>query len=277
MKAMMMIPEAYAARLETLPTMPEPAQRVLAMLKDPTTTAQDLQNVIEHDQSLAASVLRLANSSLFAPRQRVANLSLAIMRIGFFRLRSLVLTTVVSGLRSLVPGKATAQRNQLWQHSVRAALAARTLAECLGLEWSEEAFVFGLLHDCGRQVLLALETDDYIALMSESENDLPLPERERIMLGVTHEEIGAALMKQWNMPRALIVTCGSHHGDQQFEGPDSAVVALIALADRIVSPENGESIEPAAAALGIEPDQVEPLVEAVQRTIHEHGDDLMAL
>ncbi len=275
MKAMMMIPEAYAARLETLPTMPEPAQRVLRMLKEPTTTAQDLQHVIERDQSLAASVLRLANSSLFAPRQRVANLSMAIMRIGFFRLRSLVLTTVVSGLRSLVPGKATSQRNQLWQHSVRTALAARTLADRLGLEWSEEAFVFGLLHDCGRQVLLALETDDYLELMAEHDERLPLPARERNKLGVTHEEIGAALMKQWNMPRSLIITCGSHHGDQQFEGPDSAVVALIALADRIVSPENSESLEPAATALGIEHEQLEELTEAIQQTIHEHGGELV--
>lgn len=260
--------EALVARIGSLPTMPQAAARALELLREPDTTADDLRAVIETDASLAAAVLRLANSSLFGPAQATAKLSHAIMLIGFYRLRSLTLASVVSGLRSLTPDDAAAEHDMLWNHALDAALAARALGERAGLEWSEEAFVAGLMHDCGRQILLVLEPELYCSLIHDAGGRLPSVAREKEAMGVSHEDAGAALMRLWKMAPQVVQAVGSHHGPGSFEGQHGGLVALVALADRIMEPsEEEESLEEPLALLDMQDLDPDELRHEVQESV----------
>lgn len=273
----MATPEAIAARIASLPTMPEVAHRALDLLRDPDTSADELRRVIESDPSLAASVLRLANSSLFGPARPTASLTHAIVLIGFSRLRSLTLATVVSGLRGLVPERASAERDLIWLHSVNTALAARALSVRAGLQWSDEAFVAGLMHDCGRQVLLSLHTDEYRELIFAAHGDMPTIDAERDRLGITHEEAGGALMRQWKMAPQLVLSVSSHHGPQSFEGPHGAMLALVALADRLMEPGLGESPAAPAEYVGLSVADFDVMRREIQREISDSRLELLAL
>lgn len=273
----MATPEAIAARIAGLPTMPDVAQRALEMLREPDTSADDLRRVIEADPSLAASVLRLANSSLFGPARPTASLTHAIVLIGFSRLRSLTLATVVSGLRGLVPQRAAAERDLIWLHSVNTALAARALSVRAGLQWSEEAFVAGLMHDCGRQVLLALEADAYCELIHAANGEMPKVAAERERLGVSHEEAGGALMRQWRMAPQLVMSVSSHHGPQSFEGPHGATLALVALADRLMEPGLGEDPAAPAEHVGLAVPDFDVMRREIQREISDSRVELLAI
>ena len=61
-------------------------------MRSRNASAQDVARILSSDPALAVSVLRLANSAYFGPRNRIGDLTQAIVRIGFQALRNLVLT-----------------------------------------------------------------------------------------------------------------------------------------------------------------------------------------
>ena len=71
----MLVGEIEADRLE-LPVLPETAAAVMEAVRDENTGARRLADIIERDQSLAAHLLRVANSAAFNRGQCLSTLSL---------------------------------------------------------------------------------------------------------------------------------------------------------------------------------------------------------
>ncbi|MBP7146464.1 MAG: HDOD domain-containing protein [Acidobacteria bacterium] len=256
-------PGVWAAEL---PPMPSVAGQALLLLQDPDTTADQLRAVIECDPALTATVLRLANSALFTLLKPVTTLKQAIILIGFLRLRSLIFTSVASRLRDAIPPEATEQRWLIWEHAIVTALGARYLVEKRGEDWYEEAFICGLLHDCGRLVLLGQKTDDYVDLMLQSGGALPLPGPERQRIGIDHQQIGRMLLEQWNLGPLLAETAGAHHGTDLEASPHAVRLAPVVLTDRLFENASEDPI-PAAARLGYKAEKLDELSLDVRRSI----------
>ena len=60
--------------LKDLPTLPQVAQRVVALSQDPNTSYRDLKTVILPDPPLAAKVMMMANSAFFHRRKQAKTL-----------------------------------------------------------------------------------------------------------------------------------------------------------------------------------------------------------
>jgi putative nucleotidyltransferase with HDIG domain len=255
--------------------MPQAASRVLDLLNSPDTTAEDLQRVIETDPGLTTAVLRLVNSALFNLRQRITTVSHAITLLGFLRLRSLTLATVVAGLKSIAPGSAADLRDRVWEHSVNVAIGSRWLADELGVGWSEEAFVCGLLHDCGRFLMLARQPHAYVALF-ENGGRLPTSIEESEQLGADHASLGGALLERWNQAPQIIEVVRGHH-DAEPQGEHADLVRLVGLVDELVEAEPGEASKSAAEGLGIDADAVGDLRLGILRAALEQRQELLSL
>ena len=72
-----------------MPILMRSAGAVLAHCSDPSCGAARLSAQIELDQALTGHILRMANSVAYAPEKRVTTLGLAIMRLGFDRVKEL--------------------------------------------------------------------------------------------------------------------------------------------------------------------------------------------
>src|SRR5262249_36603395 len=83
--------------VQSLPPAPRGAQRMLVAINRDDVSLKALSALIERDQSLAARLLRLANSALFAVRTKVTGISQAVTLLGFARVRDLVLGLSVWG------------------------------------------------------------------------------------------------------------------------------------------------------------------------------------
>ncbi|HHN75166.1 MAG TPA: HDOD domain-containing protein [Acidobacteria bacterium] len=271
-------PDQVASRIGELPPMPAAASKVLKLLNEQETTGEDLRKVIETDPGLTTSVLRLVNSALFNLPQRITTLSHAIMLLGFLRLRSLTLASVVAGLKGLIPPAAAQARDVVWEHSVNVAVAARALSTRANLAWSEEAFVAGLLHDTGRMVLLVCEPDAYVAMIQAGEGTLPDPPQEQERIGLDHQQVGRLLLGSWNLAPQLVSAVGGHHGNDFQADDHGALVALVGLADRLMSmrPRLEEARQP-AKHLGFDVDRLEELQQEIRETVHDERGELLAL
>ena len=113
-----------------LPTSPTVVASVMGMTKDLNTDVTKLSRVLSSDQSLTAKVLRLSNSPFYGRMRGVATLDEAIMILGFFTIRSLVVASSAYSMFNL--GGQGGLEYRLWNHSLAAAMCARLTARRTG-------------------------------------------------------------------------------------------------------------------------------------------------
>jgi|SRR6266511_2535566 len=122
--------------------------------------------------------------------------------MGYKTVQSLVITASTETLhRSTNVGF---KDKRLWEHALGVALAARFLAQECRYASVEEAFLGGLLHDIGKVALDSNLGERYQAMDERVYNeDYTFLEAEQEMLGYDHMEVGALMIKNWNMSPAL--------------------------------------------------------------------------
>ena len=86
----------FINRVKHLPPAPRILPELLALLRQSDIDSSRVVQLISFDPALTASVLQLSNSSFFAAGTPVADLSEAVMRLGFRPLFQLVVAAKAS-------------------------------------------------------------------------------------------------------------------------------------------------------------------------------------
>ncbi len=222
--------------LRGLPSPPALYRQIVDALERETVSQKQLADLVGRDMGLAAKLLQLANSAFFGATRRVATPAHAIQILGSELLRALVLS---QGIVVQLTGKAGGQGIQaLWDHGMRAALAARYLAGDLGLgkPSEDEAFTAGLLHHVGMLVLaMRLGT---VERELAREGGVSGPARlaaERRRLGATHAEIGAYLLALWGLPDSIVEPVAFHHQPDLVDQQAASVVTVVHMASALTA------------------------------------------
>lgn len=199
-------------RLGELPSLPAVYQRVRDALNDPAGSIECVARIIETDPSMTARLLRVANSALYGLPGKVESVLRALTIIGTAGTHQLVLTTSVISVFRDLPLGAVSMRS-FWEHGIACGIAARAVARNLCLSDPERYYLAGLLHDIGRLPLFILEPHTMSrALQSHREHQGHLWEFEQQLFGLTHAELGAALLDQWGIPGIYRQAAALHHG-----------------------------------------------------------------
>jgi HD-like signal output (HDOD) protein len=224
--------EDLVAGVEDLLSLPDAAIRLNAVLTDPDTSANDIADIVSLDPALAARVLRAVNSAYFGLRGRVDTITKAITMIGTSELHSLVLATSAALAFRNISSKLI-DMESFWQHSVRAALAARGFAESGSLRrHRERVFLSALMHDVGQLVLYHQLPEISTRILQAVKTGRAQDEVEHELLGFTHAEVGALLLERWNLPTSLTMPVRFHH--RYDEASDFArEAALIHIGSRV--------------------------------------------
>ena len=83
-----------------------------------------------------------------------------------------------------------------WCHSIATGLGSKIVAETIEEYEVEYYFVLGLLHDIGRLVMCdKIPEKVEVTLEMAKEEDEPLFEKERRILGFDHADVGGALLR----------------------------------------------------------------------------------
>lgn len=222
---------AIIRRIDDLPTLPRTVFRITEMINNPRSSARDLAQVITDDQVLTARLLRLVNSSFYGFPQRITTITRAIVLIGFDAIRHLLLTTSVFDIFSDRRRDLSATRENLWDHSLGCAVAAKVIGKTIRHPKIEELFVCALLHDIGKIVLMVYAPEDYEAVARLAvARDCLLIEAEAEVLGYTHVETGRLLAERWNLPSMVAEVVYAHHAPHAA-GDFVREAAVVHLAD----------------------------------------------
>ncbi len=190
--------------------LPSVARKVLELVGSDSTSNVELCRVIERDQTISASILKIANSAFYGLRQEVTSLNQAIVILGFNALKDLVITISTK----LQYKKFGITEQMMWDHSIGAAIAARHIVEGRGRDLEEIAFLGGLMHDFGKVVMNNEAPEVFLEVMQEIYNDGCEPiEAEQRTFGYTHSEIGSSVLREWGFPSVLADILDYHHLD----------------------------------------------------------------
>jgi diguanylate cyclase (GGDEF)-like protein len=228
---------------------------------------------------LTAQVLRIVNSPLFGLRRQVTSLDQAAAYLGISGVRTVSLGFSLS--KGLLRSAWRDIRGELlWKRSVLAAAVAREIADAANVVQKEEAFLGALLQDIGILALRELLGAEYEALLAEKGQDhLQLVSAENELLGDSHAEVGAWLLRHWGLPEIFSQLALASHGELSDNGDDEAMplydcVALSGpLAEAWIAPRQSESNESRVAEirdrLGIEEQNFEKALGRVVEALPE--------
>ncbi len=222
--------EQFISRLKakTLPSLPLTVVALGEAVQDERCTVDRILGILSKDPSLSATLLRLANSALYATEGSVMDLRTAVLRLGFDAIANLGTgAAVIKTLR----GGAHLDAVKLWQHSVAVGLTAKgvcMLAKRHGQ--AETAFLTGLLHDIGKIALDTCYPEEYALVLQQVAEGAFFVDAERALLGMDHAEAGALLAADWSFPAAIVEVIRDHHVPK----PEDFLPNLIHLADLLV-------------------------------------------
>lgn len=191
------IREMMRERIESgqfeIPMLPEVARKVVTLVDDPESDAAQLAALIQSDQSLAAHVMRIANSATYSSTSAIVSLQQAIARLGMLLIGEIALAASINSQLFHTPGFEK-ENAKIWQHALLTALWGKEIAR-IGRKNVEAMFLCGLLHSMGRPAALQLSIE-----IANSEN-IELTRDEHLLLNKQfQQELGIAAIRQWQLP-----------------------------------------------------------------------------
>ena len=231
-------------------TLPEITVKIIELVENPTSTAQDLHTVISNDPALCSRILKVVNSSFYGLPGQIGSINRAIVLLGLNAVKNIAIS---ASLAKLFRGGELCSRfsaRDLWQHSIATATAAKLLADEVRIGIPDEAFLAGLIHDIGVMVEMQVDREKLIEVVSGLDVDGDgVPQRAMLDLedqvfGATHELFGKALCEKWKFPSVFASVTGFHHDPLELSEGSRTMACLVYVADRVAgSMENGYRLD----------------------------------
>ncbi|WP_248803997.1 aminoacyl-tRNA deacylase and HDOD domain-containing protein [Pseudomonas sp. MWU13-2100] len=225
-----------------IPPLAETAQKIIKLRVDPDATIDDITGVVETDPSLAAQVVSWAASPYYASPGKIRSVEDAIVRVlGFDLVINLALGLALGKTLSL-PKDHPQHSTPYWQQSIYTAAVIEGLTRAMPRAQRPEAgltYLAGLLHNFGYLLLAHVFPPHFSLICRHLEVNPHLCHSyiEQHLLGISREQIGAWLMRYWDMPDELSTALRFQH-DPGYDGDYAAYPNLVCLAVRLLRSRN---------------------------------------
>ncbi|WP_370978090.1 HDOD domain-containing protein [Agaribacterium sp. ZY112] len=248
-----------------IPMLPEVAGKVVRLTQDPDSDSADLARLIQSDQSLAAHVMRVANSAAYSPNASLVSLQQAITRLGMRTIAEIALAASINSTLFNTPGY-DSYIQYILKCSLASGLWAKETARACRKN-VEAAFLGGLLNEIGRplavQLALELAAELKLSIKSEDIQNIEVSCSRAIALKV---------IDAWEMPEAVknVITYFDNYQEEHSGKLQTAIaVAGSVIAKHFYADENKEKVpnleelkaHPAFSEINLYQDEVEQLLE----------------
>lgn len=257
------------------PVLPTVALDVMALAEQEDADVAEIVTLLERDQMLAASVLRLVSSPLYAGHTPIRSLKAAVLRLGVRVIRDVVFEAAIArGVFQV--GEYVDTLGSIARHSTLTAYITRIVCRRAAID-ADLAFICGLLHDVGFAGLL-------LAVKHVEGSSAPPLAALWSHVDHLHEQASRMLVERWGLPNDVVEIVGHHH--HLHTGITARVASAVRIADHlteyfktsVLGPRvNGEplpgdlidvfDLETAAAELGLDDADVKNILTEAERTI----------
>jgi HD-like signal output (HDOD) protein len=204
--------------------------RLSTLLTKPSTTLEDVVATVELDPSLTSRVVRVANSPLYHREVPVIAINDAIAYIGTHETSQIVGGMVASRLFAQGLPHYKIDPSALWNCCVGSAVAARRLAERVGLP-EGECYTIALLRGIGWLVLERFAEKNALPVNPAAFDDpVSVAKWERQVFGMSAPEASLRVLQLWNFSPAATAAL-RRLGKRPYTDP---LTSLLAVANGVV-------------------------------------------
>jgi diguanylate cyclase (GGDEF)-like protein len=272
---MVQLPDDIVTRLKTCTSFQSPppvAMKVIELAQNPEIDLVTVADTISGDPAIAAKVMRIANSALYARRRQSSNLRQALIVLGLNATLTLALSfSLVASLRNAPPKGF--DFDAYWRRAILAGTWGKLLAGEFGRRDAEEVFLAALLQDIGMLAVDKIAPEVYEGISPFQLEHARVAQHEKTQMETDHRMIGAWLLNSWNMPEHLCQAVLHSHDlsaagvDNDQKGFIRAVAMSGDLADVWIGSRNEVAIRRAGMDahrnLGILPNRLAEMFEII--------------
>jgi HD-like signal output (HDOD) protein len=199
--------------------LPSPTGVALAILRlgeSETPSAQDIARILQTDPALSGRVLKMANSVSGGRARAIGSVREAVTHLGIRMVRHIAL-----GFSLVSQYRRGACRSfdyaSFWSRSLAMGVAAQAASYFTGRIPPAEAFTCGLLAQVGRLALASIYPDGYAEVLAQAGSGTPAEvcRQERQQFATDHNELTAALLRDWGMPELCVEAARLHEYPEQ--------------------------------------------------------------
>ena len=261
-------------------TLPEVTMRIVDVIDDPSSSARDLHQIVASDPALSSRILKVVNSSFYGMPRQIGSMNRAISLLGLNAVKNIAVAASLGKIFRSASAIPNFDARELWDHSLKTAVACCMVAREAGSCCADEAFLAGLLHDIGLMVELQYDHSKFGSILGDLSIDPEgIPAQELILaeessFGVNHQDLGAVLCEQWKFPRSLVSATANHHDPTPMNGDEAMMPWFVHIADRLSARCPGgfrldlpdlEISSDASDAIGVGPVALAGIAEALEQ------------
>ncbi|SEQ58023.1 HD-like signal output (HDOD) domain, no enzymatic activity [Pseudomonas sp. NFACC02] len=224
-----------------IPPLADTAQKIIKLRVDPDATIDDITGVVETDPALAAQVVSWAASPYYGSAGKIRSVEDAIVRVLGFDLVINLALGLALGKTLALPKDHPQHATPYWQQSIYTAAVIEGLTRAMPRAKRPESgltYLAGLLHNFGYLLLAHVFPPHFSLICRQIEVNPHLHHSfvEQHLLGISREQIGAWLMRNWDMPEELSTALRFQH-DPHYTGEHCEYANLVCLAVRLLRRE----------------------------------------
>jgi HD-like signal output (HDOD) protein len=225
--------KALAAELSQgqveLPSVPDIVIKLQKTLSDDNVTNDTVVRVVGSEPMLAGKLMSMANSAaLNGTGRKIADLRMAIARVGFNIVRSAALAFAVEQLRRSAEFKhLEGPLDVLWKNSVQIAALSHVIARRFSSLNGDTALLAGLMHNVGRIYILT-RASKHPSLVAD-------PLTFNSIVRDWHANVAKALLENWRVAEEVVdAVAGYEDMEREQRGPVTLtdVLSLANLVER---------------------------------------------
>jgi HD-like signal output (HDOD) protein len=228
-------------QISHIATLPEITVKIIELVEDPTSTAQDLNNVISNDPALCSRILKVVNSSFYGLPGQIGSINRAIVLLGLNAVKNIAIS---ASMAKLFRGGQLCDKfnaREIWLHAIATAAGSKLIADKLKMGVGDEAFLAGLTHDIGMMVEMQFdrtklaEVVNQIVVDHDGVPETDMRSIERAVFGADHQAFGKALCERWKFPEAFAQVSGHHHNPLDLPTGSRSMACLVHIADHLAA------------------------------------------
>ena len=219
-------------KVRHLPLIDSAVVKIITLLNNPDSNFDQIVECLSPD--LTTRFLIIANSAYYG--REVRSSTFAVKLLGYSKMKDILITSIL--MDHFTKRLADFDFDRFMNHAQFSAAVAKVLGEILECTRSDDLFTVASLQNIGKLVIAVYFKEQHKQIIAlKKTNGLSTRAAEKQILGVSHGEIGAIVLKRFNLPQDICDAVQFHDStNEQFPGETDSFLPYIAReAARIVS------------------------------------------
>ena len=234
-----------------LPCQPQVLVKLNRLCNSDEPVVDELTRLVAMDPALSLKFLRL-EAEAEPSRSTYEIIKRSVAQQGSGGIKNVALFCLSNPLSNPLLWDTNVNFNQFWYHSLRCAVLARSLSQRLLPEYSEDAYIAGLLHDVGKLLLWTNFKKDYEPLFKKSIRAASALPAENDSIGTNHCETGWNLLRSLKINPFVADAVLYHHYPVKEIAGGLPLVKIIYAANTFCYPAEGSSHIELLSSLGFD-------------------------